>query len=526
MTALSHACPLRVVIVGHGPVGARLADDLVRLCPPGTVDLAVLGAEPHGPYNRLLLGEVVAGRARADRIALPVPDAGARIHRGVAATAIDRAARTVHDDAGRTHPYDVLVLATGAQARMPRLAGLDPDRPGPNVVPLRTLDDCAAIARRATPGRSAVVLGGGVLGVEAAAAIAERGCAVTLVHRGPHLMDRQLDPTTGVLLGRRLGDLGMDVRVGVAPAAVERVGAEVAAVTEVTEVTEVAEVRLDDGTRLAVDLVVVAAGVVPDTALAAAAGLAVRTGIVVDAESRTDDPAIHAIGDCSEPPWGNHGLVAAGWHQADRLAAVVAAHVTLATLPDPEPPPGADVVRLKMPDTSLVAMGRMPDELAEEGPRVVTLADARGRRSVRVAVADGRVVAATCLGDPAVAADLVVAFERRLPAPADPAALLRRGAGATLTQERTPALLPARSVVCRCNGVTKADIVAARMAGADTVDDVACRTRATTGCGTCRDTVTGILEWLDEVDPQQVDPQQVAGATEAAPRRVAEPVSP
>ncbi|MFF8811730.1 NAD(P)/FAD-dependent oxidoreductase [Streptomyces pactum] len=211
----------RVVVIGGGMAGARLAQQLA-----GTpeVALTLVGEERHAPYNRVLLAEVLAGRYPPDVITLP--GSGARRLSGVRAVRIDRAARAVHTDDGRRVPYDTLVLATGAGPVLPPLRGLFPSagparpHPGPSprlpagVRPLRTLDDCLALDAAVRPGLPAVVIGGGLLGVSAARALARRGARVVLVHPGPYLMERQLDAEAARLVRDHLTALGVRVRTG------------------------------------------------------------------------------------------------------------------------------------------------------------------------------------------------------------------------------------------------------------------------------------------------------------------------
>ena len=472
----------RVLVVGHGMVAARfLAELRARQVPD--LQLSVLGEEVHRPYNRLLLADALAGAHDLADLTLPETP-GVTVIEGRRATAIDRADRVVTDDGGDAHPYDVLVLATGAAPRFPAVDGLvGPDgRPLPGVTALRTWDDALRVRHHLTDGARVVVLGGGLLGVETACAIARGGAGVTIVHRQPQPLDRQLDPTSGAVLRAALADLGVTTRTG----------ARVAHVTRGPD--RIQELRLSDGSTLPADLVVVAAGVRPRTRLAISADLWVHHGVLVDDAGATDDPHIFAIGDCAEPASGCQGLVGPGWEQARVLADELADR--LGGVPGRARASAGDssVVRLKAGGLDVVTMGSLPaDDLDPAGPRVVSLVDLAGRRRVRVAVGDGRIVGATCVGDPRVAADLTVAFENRFPVPDDPAALLAR-ALAEPAQPTSVADLPGHATICRCNAVSKDAILTAADAGAATVESVAAVTRATTGCGTCTGQVCALLE--------------------------------
>ncbi|MCF6521776.1 NAD(P)/FAD-dependent oxidoreductase [Streptomyces sp. JJ36] len=332
----------RVVVIGGGMAGARLAQQL------GTagdrVDLTVVGEEPHPAYNRVLLAEVLAGRYAPEVAALPEGVAGRRL-RGVRAVRIDRAERRVLCDDGAALPYDALVLATGSNPVLPPLRGLFPAdapagapadgaAPGGRELPegvsaFRTLDDCLSLAAAVRTGTRAVVIGGGLLGVSAARALAARGAQVVLAQQGEHLMERHLDAEASGLLRRHLESLGVEVHTGCrvrglrtrpadgAPAG----GTGGAATVRAAGATRaVRAVELADGYRLDCELVVLACGVRPRTGLARAAGLAVARGVVVDDELRTGDPRIHAIGDCAEHAGVLYGLAGAAQDQADVLA--------------------------------------------------------------------------------------------------------------------------------------------------------------------------------------------------------------
>jgi assimilatory nitrate reductase electron transfer subunit len=497
----------RVVVVGAGMVGTRFAADLTALDRQGRFDVTVLGAEPYEPYNRILLAEVVAGAVEVASLTLPdVTGENVALHRGTDVVAVNREHRRVRTAEGAVHGYDVLVLATGARARVPAVPGLDagPDASLGTSLPagvhaLRTVDDCREVVAASVNARRAVVLGGGLLGIEAARGLSLRGLDVTVLHAAGHLLERQLDPEAAAVLQATAADLGIDVVTA-------------AALTDVLlEEGRLRGLRLADGREIPTDLLVLAIGVVPATDLAAACGLSVGRGVVVGDDLRSpDDPHVAAIGDCAQPPEGGTGLVAEGWAQARLLAE----DLTGTPGRRPAAAPDGGVVTLKADGLPVVTIGRP----AADGDRAVRLSDLQGRRHVEVVVSDGRLVGATCVGAPDVAADLTAAFDRGTPLPPDPAHLLLRPVvGGAAPVPASPTLMPDRATVCRCNGVTKGDLVQAWSDGATTVDAVASCTRATTGCGGCTDAVCGLLEWLAEVDPPTSQPptsQQLSGAGE------------
>ncbi|WP_063772674.1 FAD-dependent oxidoreductase [Streptomyces sp. CT34] len=411
----------RVVVIGGGMAGARLVRQLTAAragAAPGA--LTVIGEEPSAPYNRVLLAEVLAGRYAPQVIALPAPGAGVDWRSGVRAEAIDREARRVRCDDGREVGYDVLVLATGANPVLPPLRGLfapgRQDLPD-GVHPFRTLDDCRALAAAARPGGPAVVIGGGLLGVSAARALAARGAQVVLAHQGEHLMEHQLDPGAAELLRDHLTALGIEVHTECRVRGIET------AVPDAAEpgTRRVRAVELADGFRLDAELVVLACGVRPRTGLAHAAGLDVGRGIRVDDSLRTSDPRIHAVGDCAEHRGTVYGLAGAAQEQADALARVLTAPESPAPVPAdaaaaPEPAAPAYtgtrlLTRLTLaaegaPATGSAATGSAPFDLAAfgrttplPGDDVIRLADATRTAYRKVVVRGDRLVGGILLGD-------------------------------------------------------------------------------------------------------------------------------
>ncbi|GGX64819.1 FAD-dependent oxidoreductase [Streptomyces hiroshimensis] len=493
----------RIVIVGNGPAGHRLAE-LLRTRDPSCA-VTVLGAEAEPAYNRVLLPSVIAGKLSPEQTYLTGHDSGTvTVRRGVSVTGIDRERRTVRTGDGRLHLYDQLVLATGARCFLPPLPGLTGagGDPAEGVVALRTLADCRRLEERLDRAGGIVVLGGGVLGLEVARALNDRGHGVDVVHMGPHVMERQLDAPAGKTLAGVLERLGIRIHTG--RAAASWTGSRLV---------------LDDGTGLPADLVVVSAGVVPNTELARAAGLRVGRGIVVDDHMRTSDPRIHALGDCAEHAGQVSGLIAPAWEQAETLAEALTGgdrpYTTTRT-----------VTRLKARGVDLAVIGDGNHDLPDA--EVVTLADPARGQYARLALQDERIVGAILLGFPASVAAVSRLYDAGAPTPVDRLALLAGRAVAGRTD--APADLPGETVVCRCNNVTKTALVTGWRSGARTAEALARATRASTGCGSCAGAVDGICRWLnatreerDEagdarsgdaggafapaVNPQQPDPQ-------------------
>ncbi|MGW3357454.1 NAD(P)/FAD-dependent oxidoreductase [Streptomyces bungoensis] len=386
----------RVVVIGAGLAGVRLARRLGEL---GTPALLV-GEEEHRPYNRVLLAEVLAGRYAPDVIALPAPGGLVRAR----VTGIDRAARRLRCADGSQIAYGTLVLATGSNPVLPPLRGLfTPDRRLPEGVhAFRTMDDCLGLSKAVRPGARAVVVGGGLLGVSAARALAVRGAQVVLAQQAERLMERQLDPNASRLVLRHLRDLGVEVHPECRVRDVRCVGCAVRSV------------EMADGYALDADLVVLACGVHPRTGLAEQAGLAVRKGVVVDDELRTSDPHIHAIGDCAQHDGTVYGLAAPALEQAEALAGLLAGDaaarytgtrsLTRLTLTGPDAP------------FDLAAFGETE---ALPGDDVVQLADATRGTYRKVVVRDDRLVGGVLVGELGTVGALARAWEGAEPLPGE-----------------------------------------------------------------------------------------------------------
>ncbi|MGR4879140.1 NAD(P)/FAD-dependent oxidoreductase [Streptomyces sp. LARHCF249] len=380
----------RVVVIGGGLAGLRLAARLA-----GGAAVTVLGEEQHVPYNRVLLAEVLAGRYAPEVAALP--EAGPALRRGVRAVRIDRADRTVHCDDGAALAYDTLVLATGSNPVLPPLRGLfEPEgRELPDGVhAFRTMDDCLALSEAVRPGVRAVVIGGGLLGVSAARALAARGAQVVLAQQSERLMERQLNADASALLATHLTDLGIEIHT---ECRVRGLSVSAAA-PRPTARRKVTGVELADGYRLDADLVVLACGVRPRTGLAQAAGLDVRKGVVVDDRLRTSDPRIHAIGDCAEHAGQVYGLAGAALEQAEVLAEVLSGADAAYT--------GTRALTRLTLTTTAGGAGTGPFDLAcfgETTPRpgddVVRFADATRRTYRTVVLRDDRLVGGVLLGE-------------------------------------------------------------------------------------------------------------------------------
>jgi NAD(P)H-nitrite reductase large subunit len=391
----------RLVIIGNGMAAARFVEEL-HARSAESFDVTVLGDEPHGGYNRMMLTGVLGGFRAADEI-LTYPrswyaDRRIGLHVGTRATRIDRIAKTVACVDGSTHPYDALVIATGSRPFIPPIEGLA----APYVHVFRTLGDCRHIRAAARGARTAVVIGGGLLGLETAAGLASLGVATTVVHNAPTLMEQQLDPTAGVALRARIEGLGIAVRTG----------------ASVVHAYDDGDgdghgVELADGERITGDIIVVCCGTIPNADIARHTGIATERGIVVDDGLQTSDPSIFAIGECAEHRGVTYGLVDPLWEQATVLADRLTRRNVLYT--------GSRVrTKLKVAGVNVVALGERD---ARPGDEVISGLDGNGRYKYAIA-RDGVLVGGQVVGDANAAAAFTRAFESAAPIPGSLAAFV------------------------------------------------------------------------------------------------------
>ncbi|GAB3245236.1 FAD-dependent oxidoreductase [Nocardioides dilutus] len=446
---------MRIVIVGAGMAAARLADGL------SGHEVTLLGDEAHPPYNRILLSAVLEGTHDASSLALRLAD-----HVDLR---LDARVVEIHRDecevelADRSRlPYDALVLATGSIPTLPPIRGIVrvDGRLDDRVHAFRSLDDCLRLDAAVPDARRAVVVGGGLLGLQVARALGVRGLETEVVEGGDHLLRSQVEGKAGAILARDLKRLGTNVYTG-------------ARATRLTDEGPSRRLSLDNGYELDdVDLVVLTAGGRPSTALARRAGLEVRRGIVVDDRLTTSDPRIHAIGDCAQHGGRVTGFVPPAWEQAGVLARVLAGEE--ATYDG-----SRTVARLRATGLDVAVLG---DPLEAEG-QVVEVSNPVVGSHRRLVVRDGVVVAATLVGDLSRIGLITQHFDRRtVLGPAEPGDLLMPD------RPPLPHVLGADAEVCACAGVSAGAIRACA-----SLAEVRETTRATTGCGGCTDTVRQLL---------------------------------
>ncbi|HZW42021.1 MAG TPA: FAD-dependent oxidoreductase [Agromyces sp.] len=518
---------LRVVLIGFGPVGARLAEDLLPAVRTGAIDLTVVGVEPVDAYNRVLVAEYAVGNTSLDTMTLAdredLERAGVRLLTGVQATSIDRELRTVALDDGELLAYDHLVLATGARANVPTLDGVERHRRDrlslekygaslvgrddalpAGITSLRDLEDAERVLEAVQGRRRIVVLGAGVLGLEIALAAAHAGAQVCVVHHGPHPMPRNLDRGGGQVLRTALRRTGVAV---IAHSRAEAVGFR----TDDDGTRRFDFLVTADGKQLQGDLLLLSCGVTPRADLAVLAGLRTATGIVVGNDLRSwSDPTISAIGDCAQVverteetagrrdlPGAPSGLIGPGWRQASWLARRLTAEA-LGEEPETHAPAERDaIVALKAEHVDVVAVGEVNADPWDDDalfPRrgISQWADAEHGRYVKMVTDGGVLTGFVSVGMPRTAAELTLLFERRAELPADRSMLLRFDGPDYDPRDDADAFAPS-STVCWCNAVTVERIETSASCGVTTVEGVGKDTRAGTGCGGCKGRIAEVL---------------------------------
>ncbi len=456
-----------VVIVGGGPTGVRAAQALSRR----GIDATVLSAEPIEPYNRVQLTPLLAGDAQIGDIRLPAEFPGpgrVDVLTGVRAVTIRPEAQQIVTADGGVIPYHALVLATGSRPHVPAIPGADRD----GVFVFRSIQDVSALIARSLTARRVVVIGGGLLGLEAARGMRRRGAETVVVEHESRLMPRQLDQTGGEALAARVRALGIEVMAGVGVAAIEGD-------------RRVTGVVLQTGERLAADAVIVCTGVRAETGLAQAAGLKIGRGVVVDSAMRTSDPHIFAAGECAEHDGVVVGLVGPGLEQAETAARAIAGETVAHRA-------GPPVTKLKLVGADVFSVG--PVEQLDAQPSVRSHAWMSDVAYRRIFLQGGRIVGAIGVGAWDEASRVQAAVTQgMLVYPWMVARFRGRGRIWAETEEDVGAL-PATAVVCNCTGVTAGRIREAAAAGAGDLAAIRLATGANTVCGTCAPLVGELLE--------------------------------
>lgn len=452
----------KLVVIGNGMAGIACVEQILKHAPK--FEITVFGDETHANYNRILLSSVLAGEKEADEIILNELSWYQRhditLRLGVRITAIDTAQKTVTGNNGGVTPYDKLLIATGSSAFIPPIEGRERD----GVFVFRTLDDTRALIERAGSGVKAAVIGGGLLGLEAARGLQVQGCDVSVIHLMDTLMERQLDATGSVLLKSQMERLGVNVLLGRSTAAIFGNG-------------KVEGLSFKDGSTLDADLVVIAAGIKPNAELARQAGIQVNRGIVVNDYMETSVPDVYAVGECVEHRGTCYGLVAPLLEQGKVLAATITENRG-ATFES-----GLQAAKLKIMGVEVFSAGDW-DETKDTDKEVVRFEDRSLGLYKKLTLKDGRLTGFILVGDTAdspryldwLKSQKDLSGQRRhllFPPPVE-------DAGIDLAQ------MPDSETICGCMGVSKGDIIhAIHDKGVNTLAQLKESTRASTSCGSC-----------------------------------------
>ncbi|WP_336957960.1 nitrite reductase large subunit NirB [Sphingobium aquiterrae] len=461
-----------LVVIGNGMAGCRAVEEILAR-DPHRFKVTIFGAEPHVNYNRIMLSPVLAGEKTFDEIVINdrswYADHGIELIVSDPVVAIDRDARTVTARSGRTTGYDRLLIATGSDPFIIPVPGHDL----PGVISFRDMHDVDTMVHAAALGGDAVVIGGGLLGLEAAHGLSLRGMKVTVIHLMDTLMERQLDESAGWLLKTALEARGQTILTGANTAEVYGEG-------------KVEGVRLKDGRDIPASLVIMSAGIRPNVALGRAAGLEVNRAIIVDDHMVTSDPAIMAVGECVEHDGNVYGLVAPIWDMCRSLADALVAQ-----------PSGyrgsVTSTKLKVAGLDVFSAG---DFSGGNGCEDIVLRDAARGVYKRVIVKDDRVIGAVLYGDTADGSWYFDLLKKGEDISDVRDALIFGQAFASGGGQADPraavAALSDDAEICGCNGVSKGKVVSCIEGGATTLDAVRAGCKASASCGSC----TGLVESL------------------------------
>lgn len=479
----------KLVIIGNGMAPGRMLEHLLEKA-PDRYQVTIFNAEPRVNYDRIMLSPVLSGEKDYEEIIIHGDGwyikHGITLYKGHKIVAIDRVAKTVTSDHGVTEPYDKLVIATGS---VPFIIPV-PGHNLPGVLTYRDLDDVRAMMLAAQSRAKAVVIGGGLLGLEAAAGLNAQGMDVTVLHVMPTLMERQLDPAAGYLLQRAVEQRGIKVITKANTQAITGNG-------------KVEQVELADGTIIPATLVVMAVGIRPNAALAKDAGIAVNRGIVVDAGMRSNDPDIYALGECAEVNGMVYGLVAPLYEMARVAASQLAGDEAVAFVHSDTP------TKLKVTGIELFSLGDFADG---DDRQEIVLRDASAGVYKRLVLKDDRIIGTVLYGETADGAWFNDLKKKQTDISEMRDTLIfgqSYQGGAPLDPMAAVAALPDDAEICGCNGVCKSKITSTITAkGLTSLDDVRAHTKASASCGSC----TGLVEKLmvltlgDTYNPAAVQP--------------------
>jgi len=484
----------KLVVIGNGMAGMRTVEELLEIA-PDKYEITVFGAEPYGNYNRILLSPVLCGEKAIDEIMLNdeqwYKDNNITLHKGVKVTNVDRKACTVTADDGTTLDYDRLLISTGSDPFIIPVPGHDL----PGVIGFRDIKDVDTMIETSKSKKRAVVIGGGLLGLEAANGLIKQGMDVTVIHLMDWLMERQMDDISGEMLKNSLEAQGMKFKMK-------------ASTTEILGDGKVEKIVFADGSEIETDLIVMAVGIRPNIELAKKIGLHCERGIVVNDTLQTYDPKIYAIGECIEHRGMVYGLVAPLFEMAKVCANHLAEYgigIYEGTITS---------TKLKVTGIDLFSAG---DFMGDETTEDIVVRDASRGVYKKIVIKDEKILGAVLYGD---TIDGSWYFQ-----------LMREGTNITDIRDalmfgqghlgdsghggNVVANMPDDAEICGCNGVTKCDVVnAITEKGLFTLEDVRAHTKASSSCGSCTGLVEQLLETTLGGDYAAPEAKSICGCTE------------
>ncbi|MDR7001120.1 nitrite reductase large subunit NirB [Neobacillus niacini] len=480
----------KLVLVGNGMAGVRCLEEIIKL-EPDKFDITIFGKEPHVNYNRILLSSVLQGRTLFKEITLNerewYEDHQIQLFTGEMVIKIDKEKQVLKTDQNREISYDHLILATGSDSFLLPISGVDKQ----GVFTFRTIDDCKRIIEASQNYKKAIIIGGGVLGLEAASGLLNLGMNVQVVHNGSYLMERQLDQTAAQMLQNKLEKQGMKFLF-------EKV------TIEILGNTRVEGLRFNDGTETEADLVVMAVGVRPNVQLAKDSGITANRAILVNDYMETSVPNIYAVGECVEHRGIVYGLVKPLFEQGKVLAKRICGQ-------DTKGYEGSILsTQLKISDVEVFSVG----EFAEtESSRVIKIYDGPGGVYKKLVFQDQKMIGAVLFGDVKDCTRLLEMIVEQEAVPVGEELTLFQFAD---REESSLASMPCNNIICNCNGVSKGDIIdAVQKNGLTNVDQIKKCTKAAGSCGGCKPLVANLLSYIqsDEFEESLVEETSMCDCT-------------
>lgn len=471
----------KLVVIGNGMAGVKCIEELLHI-DDSLYEITVFGSEPYPNYNRIMLSKVLQGNSSMDEIVIhPLSwyqEKGIKLYTDTLVTTIDTKQKLIETNKGVTMQYDRLILATGSSAFIPKLSGVDKA----GVTGFRNIDDCLAMIEASKMYHRAAVIGGGILGLEAAKGLLHLGMEVNIVHNASYIMNRQLDPISANLLQKELEEQGMRFLLN-------------KRTEKILGRTRTKGLLFEDGTKLAVDYIVFAVGIKPRIELADGSGIHANRAFIVDDFMQTNIPDVYAVGECAEHRGVVYGLVAPLYEQGKILARTLCGVTTEGyggTIPS---------AQLKISGIDVFSAGNTYDAAQQTA---LQMFDAVNGSYKKVTMSDGKVTGAILYGNINEATQLLTLIKKQ-----SLVAELFREQGTNSNDDAAAALAP-KDTVCSCNGVCKSDIVSAVCKdGLETLEQVRDRTKASGSCGGCRPLVEAIIRKAiesPELEPEVAEP--------------------